>query len=288
MIVVGVNENVFPQDATLNDKGTLVFTLKEAGTAEVKKEELSAAAMLADSSDTTGDGDFSEGNFMFFMPGMEDYEKNKKSGKDILADFTDLKNQLTHILKRFLTEKEIKWAPFAGVPINMNDDNDVFAKLEVLANVEKVYANFANNFITMITPFLKNQSKLSRLLLVRRSSESHYGTLRKKFLGNQPFLEDSAIPVNQSKLYTLKVEGKTTKFHEPVNVDGQLYVPAFSDYELKKGLDNPAKSESVADTQAVNTEEIENVDSLFSGGDNPNVTTEAEANGEPEFKIEGM
>lgn len=279
MIKVGVNENIVLSKATINDKGTLVISARERDAEVSEKKELTAAEMLSDSSDTTGDGSTGEINLLIFRPQVKEFddpEKDLEPAK-ILEGFILLKNQLTHWLVRFTTNKNIKWAPFAGIPINAASTEEVLAAVADPIKFESIYQNYIKDFIRQVAPFLNLGDKPSRLFLVRKSVTSHFGVLRKRFLDNQPFWEANEIPVEQSKMYTKLVkEGKdkTTQYYEGVDVNGVIYVPKFSNYELEKGLDNPDKIDTASDdTSSSAAGDIEAVEGLFNAnGGTPEFT----------------
>lgn len=271
MIGIGINDNIILSKAEVNDKGTLVVSVKELGTEVKETKKASILDDMADGSDTAGNT-FGEVNFLMFMPSLTKYDKDEagneipEDGAVIMKSFVDLKNQLSHWLKRFTTEKNIKFSPFAGVAVNMADEKDIIAKIATKAVAEKVYNNYITQFVTQITPFLNKSEKPGRLFLHRKSVESHFGVLRKKFLGDQPFFESMDLAPEVSKMYTKQTE-KTTKFHDPIEIGGVKYVPNFSKYELEKFLDNPAKAEVAADAASEAAEvEIQNVDTLFAAG----------------------
>lgn len=252
MIKVGVNEGVVISKAEYNDKNTLVITLREIGQEVTAKKEMTAAEMMMDGGDTSGDGSQGETNFLIFRPQMKEFDDADKDLEPakILENFLQMKNQLSHFLKRFMTDKAIKWAPFAGVPLNAADPNDVLIKIADPIIAETVYKNYTTDFIKQITPFLNLDSKPARLFLYRKSVASHFGVLRKRFLENQPFFEGTEVPIENSKMYTKLItsgKDKTTQLHEGVDVGGVIYVPKFSSYELEKGLDNPDKVDTSED-----------------------------------------
>lgn len=269
MIKVGVNENVFLSKAEINEKGTLLIGFREIGS-ELKEKAVSMADEMSGGSDTSG-ASSGESTHLLFLPALVKYEKDAagneqpEEGKVILASFLDLKNQLSHILKRFTTANLIKFSPFAGVTeINPASEADILEKIVNKPIAEKIYTNYISQFVAQVTPFLNLETKPARLFLHRQSETSHFGKLRKKFLGDQPFFEDTLIPVSSSKMYTNQLE-KGTKHHEPVEVDGIKYVPKFSEYELKNKLDNPHKIETQPDASSAAAEqEIQNVETLFS------------------------
>lgn len=294
MIKVGVNENVIVAKAEINDKGTLIVGVKELGVEIAEKKELTLAEQLAEGDDTTGADGFGMTNFLMFMPNLIAFDKDENGndvpaeGKDVLAGFIDLKNQLAHWLKRFMTAGQIKFSPFAGVAVDAANPDDIYAKIVIKANAEKMYSNYITQFVTQITPFLNQEAKTCRLFLHRKSEASHFGVLRKKFLENQPFLEDNInIPIEASKMYTKQVPGTTTE-HEPIEKDGIKYVPNFSSYELKKKLDSTAIIEQPADPGAP-SQDVEAVTGLFSGtgeGADGGVDASTLGLGDATFKIE--
>lgn len=268
MISVGTNENVVFSKAEINEKGTLVIGFKELGTEVKEKKELSVFEQMEEGSDASGDSSSGETIFLMFMPNLTDFDDKTKPAEaaKILQSFVEMKNQLSHVLLRFTTSPNIKFAPWAGVPVNLADEAATMAAIQTKAVAEKVYNNYAQQFLAMAKPFLNKEDKPGRLFLHRRSEAVHYGTLRRKFLESQPFWEGMEIPVEASKLWTKQVAG-TTKYHEAILVgEGESavkYVPAFTAYEIKNKLDNPAKLDIPADASATAEEEIANVSSLF-------------------------
>lgn len=283
MIRVGVTENVLLTRAELNEQGTLVIAAAEVGTEIKEKKTTSLADMLNEGEDTSGNTATGEVTFLMFPPNLKDFDDKDKDAdpKKVLQGFLDLKNQLSHFLKRFMTSKQIKWNILAGTGINAADDNDVLAKIGRPDVAAKVYSNIATGFIQQVTPYLNFEGKPARLFLHRRSKDAHFGTLRKKFLDNQPFFEGMEIPVDQSKMFVVKSTA-TTKFHEGVTLtsgEGEAavsvtYVPNFSAYELKNGLDDPTVIERRTDAASGAAEEEENVQSLFSAGNNEEASSD--------------
>lgn len=252
MIKIGVNEKVYLAAAEVkeNDKKqkSLNIGFAEIGQ-EVNAKPTNVLDMLNEGSDATGDTNLT--NIIIFPPSLVylgdsfDGTKSKgdaREGKDIFNDFVELKNQLVHILKRFLPEKEIKFDLMKGINISATTSPEqimaAFTK-ENVANV--VFNNLCNQFLAMAKSFIGDQSKGSRLFLVRTSQTKHFGTIRKRFLAENPFFESNAIAIPTSKMYTKKTKG-TTKLHTEteVEIDGIVYVANFNAYELKNGLDSAA------------------------------------------------
>ena len=229
MIKIGTNENVFILGQERTEKGSLSITFAEAGTAKVEK--VGAMAGLSDSSDTSGNR---VGTTLILFEPSVTYQGTAVEASKKLTNLTNFKNMLAHILKRYTIEKNIVWQPFKGIVIA--DDNDLLNKLDTDPNIHtKIYDNFVNDFLAMAAKFnINDPSKLSRLLLIRQGDKG-YGALRQTFLGNQPFLEDMQVPKTASALYVKAAPG-TTKYFTP---DENGLVPAFSTYELQKGMDNP-------------------------------------------------
>lgn len=254
MIKVGVNEPVFLEKTEKNDQGTLSVTFKEAG--EVKKK-LSLLEQMNESSDSSGSSSGST-QFLLFPPSRE-YQDKLQSPAKLLENLMNFKNQLHHILKRFVTGNQIKWDILKGL-IGIKSDEDVLKAVEDETKYKQIYANTVDQFLEMATKFkIADPAKLSRLLLVRQSKEKHFGRLRDRFLEEQPFLEDISIPKERSKLW-VKADAKgATKLFEAV--DG--YVPNFTSYEITNGKDNPIQSATEADSTAPAAEDVAKVEGLF-------------------------
>ena len=251
MIKIGVNEKVYVGAAEVkeNDKKqkSLAIGFAEIGQ-EVNAKPDNVLDLLNEGSDESGDSLLT--NIVIFPPSVvylgDSYDGTKskddpREGKDIFDDFVDIKNQLVHILKRFIPEKEIKFDLLKGIPVAGKEATAIvnaFARPEITAHVFK---NLCDQFISMITKFVGDQSKSSRLFLVRTSQAKHFGTIRKKYLGQNPFFEDSNVAIPESKMYTKKTKG-TTNLHadSEVEINGITYVPNFNAYELKNGLDSAA------------------------------------------------
>lgn len=278
MIKVGVTENVVLSSTAMlekNGSSWLAIGFKELGTEVKEKKQLSAAAMLSESSDDAGDSS-NETQFSIFAPNMKKFgEETIKDGADLLQELVYVKTQLHHILKRFTVETNIKWSPFLETSINVNDEKDLLAKLQIPAVFEKVYMNICKQFIEQSKKFLNLDNKACRILLVRQSKTKSFGTFRKRFLNDQPFLEAMDIPKENSKLMIpVSANGDKTKFHDPI--DG--FLPRFTDYELKQGLDNPIRMEAEADKTETSSSETGSVSALFSAG--------AEETGAPDFSVD--
>lgn len=208
--VIGINENVALTAAVLDDKSTITLTFENAA-AEKK-------AMVSHFDNIAGEGvvekDQSETNIKLFppTPPKEDPTKTEEQRVDqVVADINGIKGILLHLLKGYLTADEIKgkMQPFAGTTITSENFNTEILKKEVL---EAVQRNMGRVFIELITPFLAAR-KPFRLLLLRQSKDKHYATLRKRYLEENPFWEDMAVPLAATKL-------------------------GFTNWELSQGLDN--------------------------------------------------
>lgn len=257
MIKIGVNEKVYVAAAEVkeNDKNqkSLALGFAEIGQ-EVNAKPENVLDLLNEGSDESGDSNLT--NIVIFPPSVVylgdsfDGTKSKddpREGKDVFDDFVDIKNQLVHILKRFIPEKEIKFDLLKGIPINGKEPAAIVAAFAKLNIAEHIFKNLCGQFIAMITQFIGDQSKSSRLFLVRTSQTKHFGTIRKKYLGQNPFFEDTAISIVESKMYTKQTKG-TTKLHDAVVVNEIAYVPNFNAYELKNGLDSSAPVQSDSDS----------------------------------------
>jgi hypothetical protein len=260
MIGVGVNEPVFFEKAEKNDKNTLSITFREA-TGEEKKK-LSLMDQMNEGSDTSGNNDLSATNFLLFAPSTEFNENGTKKpveGAKRVENLINFKNQLVHILKRYTTTKNIKFNVLKGLVLKTEDE--LITKVMDEKNYLLIYTNIVDQFLEQCKTFnVFDPLKQSRLLLVRQSAEKHFGRLRDKFLENQPFLEDIAIPKDKSQLYIKAgTAGATTLFE----ADADGYVPKFTDYEIKNGKDNPIRSATEADRPDATPEDAAAVEGLF-------------------------
>lgn len=221
MITVGINKNVLLSKAEINDRGTLVlnFTndLPLEDDVEIDEDDpLNHSAGVRNANGT---------NIMLWSVKVDDIQTGGvREASKISMDLVSVRDQLQHLLSGYVSIKEAKLNPYVG--IDTSGGADVFnAKIQTQAVCDKIY----NNLITQFIEKLKGigEERLStekfRLLLVRTSVGNHYGTLRKRYLDNNPFWESMQIPDEASKL-------------------------KFNAYELKNGLDSgePVKKEGAA------------------------------------------
>lgn len=221
MIKIGINENVFLDKATLDDKNVLELTFQEAN-----KEKKSVFADIA--SDEVSET-ISMGIRLFpaLPPKKEDMTEAKKV--DLLhSDMNATKSILRHILLGYLTSEDLKglWAHvYDGLTLTEENFNQMILKKEIL---EAVHKNMARVFLEKITPFLGNRELTFRLLLVRQSKDKHFATFRKRYIEDNPFWESMQISKEASK-----VKFTTYEEREGLN-DG---TPASKDAADKKGDD---------------------------------------------------
>lgn len=260
---IGVNENVNLSKVELNDKGTLEVTF-----ATVLEGEESIEDLINEGDDTV---DVSEDTFkvLFFAPTVTQLGGEKKGEPEaperILKSITDLAGRLKHILKMYTDIKSVPFNAFRGTGIDATSKKDIHAGIVQADITEKIYNNIVEDFVEHINRVVDFGDPVNlRLFLIRRSEAVHFGTLRKgKTLDKYPFLELSSVPITKSKMYTIE-SGKTTKFHEPVLIDGVNYVPLFDDWEIGKKLDDTKVI--TPESKAKAGEEEENVGKLFNAG----------------------
>lgn len=251
MIKIGANEKIYlslveKQTNEETKQFSLAVGFSELGT-EVATKSNNPLDLLNDSSDTSGESNVTK--VVLFPPSvvyLSDDSRNDKwkkddprPGKEVFDDFLTLKNMCSHILKRFMTDKEIKFDLLKGINVAGKSAEQIvqaFAKPEVR---DHVFNNLIQQFTAMAEKFIGDQTKISRLFLVRTSMNNHFGTLRRKYLDRNPFFEDGTIGIKESNMYTEKKKG-TTGLHEPIEIDGRQFVPNFSAYEIQKGLDSGA------------------------------------------------
>lgn len=268
MIKVGVTENVVLSKAEMTTKDAnqwLTLTFRELGREVKEKKVLTAAEMMNEATDDTGNST-GETGISIFIPNMKKFGTEEvKSGEDLTKEIMDVKAQLVHILKRYMPVTSMRFNAFEKTSIPPQATvEDMQDKMQIATVYNQVYLNLCEQFIAQVKRFLDQDNLPSRLLLVRQSAAKSFGTFRKKFLGDQPFYESMDIPENLSKLLIHQTAtGKKTKYHEPTAAG---FLPKFTDYELEKGLDNPIRIEAEADESETTSEEASNTEALFSAG----------------------
>lgn len=214
---VGINENVFLDGAQINDKGTLVISFRDGNAAPVDADDF-----LNRTAEVKAGGGVS--NMMIFPPNVE-FNGQVREVKQIADSLVSVRDQLEHILMGYVTSDQATLKPYDGVDIS---DSQAFADaLKTQPTVTRIYNNLASQFVQKVQE-LKDQLpvKAFRLLLVRRSETNHYGTLRAKFISDNPFWESMLVPKNSSRLQFTKYEkGKGLDKGEPVDKAAADAVP---------------------------------------------------------------
>ncbi len=220
MIKVGIHENVRWNKATKNDRGTLVAgIIKESGDA------LAALDSTSDSSAASAE----ENDFLFFPPKATNKDNQPDTAENNMTKIKEFKDQLNHILQNYMTSDKIKWDTLKGTGVTSENMETRLTKQETL---DIMYNNVVDQFIVMISPFLTNPNLKYRILLTRSSKAKHYPALRKRYLGEQPFMEPMTVPKAASAL-------KYTK------------------WELDNGFNNPDRVElTVADQPDANAADL--------------------------------
>lgn len=221
MLGVGIHENVYLAEATLDEnKSVIAIRFKETGKATQVKKSLFERAASSEVEETD------DGTQIMLFPPTPPKEGNtnseEKNVENLVNDINKTKGICLHILAGYLTTEQLKdkMTPFASLPLTETNFNTEIQKKEML---EAAQRNIGRTFIQLITPFLNKPELAFRLLLTRQSTAKHYATLRGRFLNDNPFWESMAIPKEASKV-------------------------KFTDYEKSAGLDNgaPAAKENKA------------------------------------------
>lgn len=216
MLRVGINKNVFLDKAEINDKGSLVISFRVGEVVKTTAEDdlLNTTAGVKPGSGLT--------NIIIWPVKTQDNDAPRET-KNIANDLRAVRDQLEHLLQGYVTSDRAALNPYAG--IDTTDSAAFITSLSKQSVVDVIYKNLVNQFIAKLNE-IKDQLpvKSFRLLLIRRSSTNHYGTLRKNFITDNPFWESETIPETSSRV-------------------------KFTAYEYKNGLNNgePVAKESVAD-----------------------------------------
>lgn len=220
MIKIGINNNLVIKEVKKNDKGSIEITFKEA--TEIDPLE----AMNGTGSTNLNQA---EHKVIIFPVNPNDGEGNLDSYKNLMTKIAEIKDPLDHILQQYVTKDTIKWDIFRGTGINALNIEEEIRKESTLT---KIYSNIVDQFISMISSKIGEDSTKMRVLFIRQSKAKHYPRLRSRFLDRQPFIEPMSVP--------------TTKL-------------AFSKYELDNGLD---KGDAVV-ASAPSTQDASAADALF-------------------------
>lgn len=220
MIGVQINEPVVIHKTVKNDQGTLIIGIQEYG-------EVNPLEALNQSGQTSFEK--AEKDITIWPIKKDSFNGTPLSAKELMDKVAEVKNTLNHILSAYTPSSNIKWDLFKGT--NVTTDNYETA---VVQNLDKMYNNLVDQFITQMKPFLGKNPV--RILLIRQSAAKHYPTFRKRYLDSQPFIEPITVPKAASKV-------------------------KFSKYEIEKGLNN---GEPTTGSQIVSKEEVKEAEELFS------------------------
>ena len=196
MIEVGIHENVYIKNVSINDRNTLEVVVGK-GESGITLEEL----LNTDSYPIT------EGRLSIW-PLKNTIGSQSLSANELLTDHVKrLKDKLTHILKVFVAEDDIKWNYFEGTPIV--DNETMIEHITDQQVLTLISSNMFNYFIELLAPFIQSEDKKKlRLKLVRQSANKHYPAFPK-----YPYFIES-MDVLESKL-------------------------KYSAWELQRGLNDP-------------------------------------------------
>lgn len=197
MIPVGIHENVRVNKATKNDKGTLVIGFKKETGAEVNLLDLLNSANASSSIENQ------EQDIIVWPFEAVSRQGENHTPDNIWRSISETKDSLNHILLQYMTADKIAWDIMKDCGITTENMKAKICEQPVL---NQIYNNMASQFISMMTPFLNDTSKLYRVLLVRTSKPKHFPALRKRFLAANPFMEPMSVPKEQSKLAFTKWE----------------------------------------------------------------------------------
>ncbi len=192
MITVGINENVVITKALKNDKGTLVIGLKQM-------EDINPLEALNSSTSM----EQKEKELLHYAPKIEAYGGGTKTAKEVLDSITETKDPLHLILLQYMTSDKIKFDAFRGTGITAEN---VFTKIVDQSVVDKIYDNIITQFCEMMAPFVGENGKKTRFLLVRQSKAKHYPKLRTRYVMTNPFIEPMSVPVSKVKFTKYEID----------------------------------------------------------------------------------
>lgn len=212
MLRVGINERVLLTGASINDKGSLEISFKQVGQEIVQVNADDFLNQAAGIKPSTGESK------QIVWPVQIEQRGTVREAKDVAADLASVRDQLQHILQVYTTSDRAALNPYDGVEATSS-------ALQNQSTVDRIYKNLTTQFVAKVKE-LKDKIAVTeiRVLLIRRSAASHYGTFRKRFITDNPFVESMEIPAANTRL-------------------------KFTKYEIEKGLNNgdPVAKAEVAD-----------------------------------------
>lgn len=220
MIGIGINENVMLAKADTSEKGALQLYFETAKEKVSVFESLQTAKVENDDSTRLM-------MFPFKWPtGPRNVDKTVDELLEMVSDdMKKVKNQLTQLLEQYLIEADIKWDPYVGTGISNENYRELFQQDESLA---KIFDNYAEQFISMITPFLGNPAYKLRVKLVRQSKDKHFATIPGKFLADNPWVELMEVPVPKVLFTKWEIDNKlndSTPIAKPDAIEGGEDIP---------------------------------------------------------------
>lgn len=218
-IGIGINNNVILEKVEITEatKGTMAFTWKTAND-EAKVVDPMAALAEDGYTDTGGN----ELTLRLFSP-LAPFDKTsdgtpipvEEQQKQATTSIAEKKNILYQILSTYMTSDKIKFDPYKGMGMTLENFS---TRIVQETTLQKIMANFANDFVRMITPFVGKQENQVRLMLVRQSKTKHFADFRQRFVKDNPFIEPMSIPAEASKLKWSKYE-LTNKLNDDTVID---------------------------------------------------------------------
>jgi hypothetical protein len=241
MIKIGINENIFIRDAKYNaENNRLTITFEESGGTKYASV---FDRLNADEAVET----LPTRELILFCP-ME--PKAKIGEKDrtleqrmnaITGDITSVKAILQHIMGGYMTKDEFKFDMYENIPTI--DANSYPAEIIKVPIFTQVFKNMCTQFIEKMKPYLGDETKLFRLLLVRQDANNAFPTFRRKYIKENPFYESMEIPKESSKVMFTPYELK-----EGLDSD----IPATRSDADKKGGDNKGNNSGAGPMTAAN------------------------------------
>lgn len=221
---VGIHENLSVTKVAKNEKGTLTIDVSKGSDGNPIEQLNSSSGSTSFQQETH--------QFLIFPLKTTAYDGRKFDYKEQMNNIANFIDPLAHIVSMYISKDKIKWDMFKNTGV---DNTNIETRILDQTVLDQLYKNIVDQFITMVSPYVGQNSKKLRGVFIRSSKSKHYPALRKKFLDSYPIFEPMEVPASASKI-------------------------RFSQYEINNGMDVPDK---ITGAQVVTQDEAKTADTLF-------------------------